>query len=84
MKLMYFIEKIGIYSHGVYGIFDSKHEAVKECEKFAKNDIDNHHEYIVVKTRLNQTHQKYGGYIDDWNSISDESENVIFRARKSD
>ena len=46
---MYFIEKRAVYSHGVFWIGESLDDAKIECDRLAKIDCDDHHEYQVLK-----------------------------------
>lgn len=49
MKTTYFIEKVGIYGHGVYFITHDKNEAIERSKLLASNDIDDYHGYIVYE-----------------------------------
>ena len=48
---MYYIIKEGIYIQGVFHITDDYDNAVTTCNQFAKNDIDDYHQWVVVKYR---------------------------------
>ena len=43
---MYFIQKEGVYSHGVHWIGVDKDEAVVVCDKLAALDIDSYHGWV--------------------------------------
>lgn len=46
---MFFVEKIGVYSHGVWWIGDSFEVARNECLKLASMDTDNYHKWLVKR-----------------------------------
>jgi len=49
MSDIYFLDKLGIYIHGVYWIGESLEEGIKEADLHAKRDRDDHHEWRVCK-----------------------------------
>ncbi len=42
---MYFIEKIGIYGHGVFWIGDKVEEGISELERLCESDYDSYHDW---------------------------------------
>lgn len=46
---MYYIEKQGVYGHGVFWIGESLEKAVSKANKFAKLDRDNYHSWAVCE-----------------------------------
>jgi hypothetical protein len=46
---MYFVQKQGIYWHGVFLICDNKEEAIKECDRLASIAADSYHAYVAYK-----------------------------------
>ena len=47
--MVYFVEKAGVYSHGVWWIGDDRDEGIKECKHWAKLDSDNYHEWWLCE-----------------------------------
>lgn len=52
--ILYRVEKQGVYNHGVFGIYDSFHEAVAVCNELADSDEDNYHTWYVYSSNLNE------------------------------
>ena len=46
---MYFVQKEGVYSHGVWFISRSKQMCIEEAKRLAKEDVDDYHEWKVYK-----------------------------------
>jgi hypothetical protein len=49
MKNLYYVAMKGVYWQGVYFISDSKDEAIKAADLYAKNDVDSYHDWYVIK-----------------------------------
>lgn len=53
MKL-YYVEKIGIYSQGIYGIFDDGKLALRALKKAKQKENDNYHTFHINVRELNK------------------------------
>lgn len=42
---MYYLEKVGVYGHGIYWVGDDLEQGKLETNKFANNDIDDYHNW---------------------------------------
>jgi hypothetical protein len=49
---MYFIEKIGVYGHGVFWIGSDLDEAKKKADEYATLDKDDYHRWNVLEFDL--------------------------------
>lgn len=72
MDTIYFIEKVGVYGHGVYFITHDKSEAIERARLLASNDRDNYHAYVVYE------------YVPTLDSDDDPVNIEVFRVRKSE
>ena len=68
----YFIQKRGVYFHGVFGIYFDKDEAISNCRELANNDTDDYHTWQVFKC---ESGHRYSGKYDGF-------EEIIFETRK--
>jgi len=66
---MYFVEKKGMYGHGIFWIGEDLEEAKKMADHFAENDRDDHHSYDVFKFQ-DQKSSKMDAYHEDVYSVS--------------
>ena len=48
----YFIEKVGVYGHGVFWIGTDCEAAIEECKRLALIECDSHHVFIVCEFGL--------------------------------
>ena len=46
---MYYLEKMGVYSHGVFWIGDDLEEGKRMADKAASSDLDDYHEWELRK-----------------------------------
>lgn len=46
---MYYLEKMGVYSHGIFWIGTIKKEGIKQANLAAKSDRDDYHSWEVRK-----------------------------------
>ena len=46
---MYFVEKVGVYGHGVFWIGESVDLAIEVAKDLAEKDSDNYHDWTVYK-----------------------------------
>ena len=46
---MYFVEKRGMYGHGIFWMVKDLEEAKKMADHFAENDQDGYHSYDVLE-----------------------------------
>ena len=46
---MYYVQKEGVYFHGIFWIGDSPEEGVAQANQLAKNDQDSYHYWRVYK-----------------------------------
>lgn len=66
---MYFVEKKGMYGHGVFWIGNDLEEAKKMADYFAENDQDDYHSYDVFKFQ-DQKSSTGDAYHEDIYSVS--------------
>ena len=64
MTTVWLVEKRGVYSHGILGVFATEHEACACAEKatsdakpseddvFERDDGDGHHEFVLMRCEL--------------------------------
>lgn len=50
--MTYFVEKIGVYGHGVFAITENLDEAKAAAIEYATLDKDDYHTYVVYKFSL--------------------------------
>jgi hypothetical protein len=43
----YIVTKHGVFPHGVFYITTDKEDAIKHCDTYAANDVDDHHIWAV-------------------------------------
>lgn len=58
---MFFLQKEGVYGHGVYWIGQSVAVGIAKADKAAKADRDNYHEWVVYKYQRVLTDGDYMG-----------------------
>lgn len=46
---MFYVQKVGVYIQGVFWIGRSKSAAIKKANELAASDVDNYHEWEVLK-----------------------------------
>lgn len=46
---MYFVQKEGVYFHGIYWIGEDLEEAKQKAKEFASKDVDDYHSWVVYK-----------------------------------
>jgi hypothetical protein len=63
-RVIYFIQKVGAYYHGVFWIGTDEEEGHKEARRLAQADRDDHHGWVLYKyiTVPNNTHAPYRCY----------------------
>lgn len=49
MPAIFFIQKQGMYHHGVHGIFTDFQDAVEGCDTCAASDLDDYHDWVVIR-----------------------------------
>lgn len=47
--MLYYVAKVGEYSHGIFGIFDNLDEAKKLADLAVTKDEDEYHEWNVLE-----------------------------------
>jgi len=47
--MLYYVAKIGAYSHGIFGIFENLEEAKNLADMAASKDEDGYHEWCVLE-----------------------------------
>ncbi len=67
---MFFIEKVGVYGHGVFWIGESEDIGVLKCIEFSNNDRDNYHSWQLYK------------FIDQQDFKNDSEHKLIFETTK--
>lgn len=50
--MYYFIYKLGVYGHGVWGIYTNKDKAIRHCRKAAYTDCDDYHTWAVYSAPM--------------------------------
>ena len=45
--IYYYVEKIGVYPHGVFGIFDDLDQAISRANRAQSEDSDDYHDWVV-------------------------------------
>lgn len=51
---LFIVFQEAIYRHGLVGIFDDRSKAIEASIEAAKNDIDDHHYYVIYPATLNE------------------------------
>lgn len=48
-SMLYYVAKIGVYCHGIYGIYEDLDEAKNLADIAASQDEDDYHEWCVLE-----------------------------------
>jgi len=70
--MLYYVVKVGQYSHGVFGIFEDLDTAKELADHAASEDEDSYHEWNVLE---------YSAPDDDTDYSTDSGHKVVYRAR---
>ena len=49
MAVVFYVEKHGVYRHGVFGIYEDEQSARAAADAVAANEPDDYHEFIVYQ-----------------------------------
>lgn len=71
----YFVQKNGIYGHGVFWIGDDVGEGVRRVDELADSDFDKYHEWALYEYGLLTSEFNYEG---DHNSRHDAEHKLIY------
>lgn len=52
--ILYYVERVGVYSQGIYGIFDSEVKAELAMIKAARKERDDYHNFCITARELNK------------------------------
>lgn len=44
---MLFIQKEGVYGHGIFWIGSDQKEGIEKCKQFSQEDYDDYHEWVL-------------------------------------
>ena len=70
--MLYYVAKVGEYSHGIFGIFDNLDEAKKLADLAVIKDEDEYHEWNVLE---------YTPPNEDTDFTVDSGHKIVYRAR---
>lgn len=59
MSYLYVVRPRGVYWKGIHYISTSKDKAVSECKRFAIEDVDSYHEWIVSEVKCDTVLEEY-------------------------
>jgi len=57
---MYILERVGVYGQGVFWVGESLEDGIKEADKAAEMDVDDHHEWQVKEIVINDENYRKG------------------------
>jgi hypothetical protein len=70
---LYYLEKNGVHTHGIFWIGSSLDEGIKQTDHAASNDIDNYHTWDLVKYKAPDENTGYD---------NDKDDEVVYSRRK--
>lgn len=62
MSYLYVVRPRGVYWKGIHYISTSMDKAVSECKKFARNDVDSYHEWVVSRIKSDTVLEEFDPY----------------------
>jgi len=57
----YYVQREGVYYQGIFGIFESKREAINHANDCAVNDWDSYHDWVVMESKCKTNITADGG-----------------------
>ena len=56
-KVLFIVERHGVYQQGIVGLFEDKKQAIVEAKEAARNESDDYHCFYVSTLKLNEVHK---------------------------
>jgi len=88
MADIYLVVKDAVYQHGVHGASLDRQKAIDMAEACAREDVDDHHEWLVFRVPLDEKHPESGemfgeGWTNNPSGVSGATAgDVVFQTKK--
>ena len=77
--MKYFIEKVGVYPHGVAWIGDDLEEGEKKAKEFAQQDVDDYHEWVVYEFASEQDYCRDMSHVEKYSCRKEMGESKVYK-----